>query len=72
MFAPSLKEYDFVLHLEPRFTVSKLRTKVSKYKNIQKKEATDQDVAKLGLNVVDTFLEELSVGPFLLPTLRVS
>jgi hypothetical protein len=68
MFVPSLKEYDFVLRLEPRFTASKLRPKASKFKNLQKQEATDQDIAKMGLNVVDAFLEELSVSSHLIPT----
>lgn len=64
LFIPSLKDYDFVLHLNPSFTAAGIRNKKqqSKFKNLQKVEAiTGQDIAKLALDPVEMFLSELSV-----------
>lgn len=66
-FVPSLKDYDFVLHLNPSFTAAGIRGKKpqSKFKNLQKQEMiTGQDIAKLALDPVEMFLSELSVCLF--------
>ncbi|PWW76794.1 Nrap protein [Tuber magnatum] len=60
MFISSTKDYDFVIHIEPRYTLPSVRSKGSKFKNLQKTEMTSQDIAKLGLNVPEAFANELN------------
>ncbi|KAG0124810.1 Nrap protein [Tuber indicum] len=60
MFISSTKDYDFVMYIEPKYTLPGIRSKGSKFKNLQKTEITPQDIAKLGLNVPDTFVDELN------------
>ncbi|KAH0612567.1 uncharacterized protein H6S33_008947 [Morchella sextelata] len=63
LFTSSMKDYDFVLQLNPAFTAGGIRKKKQqpKFKNLQKPEIiTIQDISKLGLDPVKMFLSELS------------
>lgn len=75
MFISSTKDYDFVMHIDPKYTLPGIRSKGSKFKNLQKAGITPQDIAKLGLNIPETFVNELNVIPYLiaqpLPTLLI-
>lgn len=68
LFVPSMKDYDFVIHLNRSFSGVGIRNKKqqSVFKNLQKTEPiTGQDIAKLALDPVKLFLSELSVSlPF--------
>ncbi|RPA94731.1 Nrap protein [Choiromyces venosus 120613-1] len=60
IFISSTKDYDFVIHIEPKYNLPGIRSKGSKFKNLQKTEITSQDIAKLGLNVPGAFVNELN------------
>lgn len=64
IFTPSLKDYDFVIHLNRSFTATGIRNKKqqSVFKNLQKPEViTGQDIAKLAFDPITMFISELSV-----------
>lgn len=64
MFISSTKDYDFVIHVDPKYTLPGIRSKGSKFKNLQKTGIAPQDIAKLGLNIPHTFVDELKVSPY--------
>jgi U3 small nucleolar RNA-associated protein 22 len=64
LFTPSLKDYDFILRLDPKYTAAGVRTGKKKpvYKNLQTSQGvTEQDIMKLGLDPASMFLKELNV-----------
>jgi len=75
MFTSSTKDYDFVMHIDPKYTLPGIRPKGPKFKNLQKTGISPQDIAKLGLNIPHIFVDELNVIPYLIaqppPTLLI-
>lgn len=75
LFVPSMKDYDFVIHLNRNFTGAGIRNKKQQsiFKNLQKTETiTGQDIAKLGLDPVKMFISEITVRPPLSPCFAIS